>query len=258
MNKYVNPISFFNGDYSDFIVKIDKNLDKIDPADNYFRLNYMHKTTKFKIKSSEYHLNRIIDLFREGSFGSLENQEKIRAEIDAFFFSLKSSLDLLAQEIKIVFSINDIPEKRVNIDIIKDYLVSKNEKLGLYLKSEMDKNWYSDFKIYRDVTSHRLMPIMQVGLIFGDKSKLSSNLINKKEELKGYTSEEEIKKYVDKIFNISLVSNHIRELYLRDDPSDVSPNGNYSREIFSDCIYNLLIIKAVINQAYQYFMLNDS
>jgi len=126
--------NLYNGDYRLFINEIKKHIGKIDKKSPFLRLYYLNNTTEFKLYSANYHFERAILLFKEGKLSSIENQNQIWAEIEAFYFTLKSALDILAQEIKIVYLIKDIPEDKININIVKDKLKKMKERLVISRK----------------------------------------------------------------------------------------------------------------------------
>ena len=225
--KYIDPLSLFEGSYKNFWLIVEKRLGEINPTSKFFKLNYMYKTTQLKLFSARYHFTNMMSIYKREDSGTKENQDKLRAEVDSFFFSLKSSLDLLGQEIKIVYDLDDLKEEKLNINIVKDKMKKLNEPLGFFIYDEMEKEWFKNFKLYRDVVSHRNLPIMCYHIKIGiNEEEIIPIILKKHKDLTEYLSESEIIKEFKILYGLTRKKFNIMEVYFRDDPTDLSPKGN--------------------------------
>jgi hypothetical protein len=248
--------------YLDFLKNISENLGALDSENILYRLYYINKTTNLKLFDAKYHFERMKKIFEETKFCTEEDQNIFFAEVDSFFNSLRNVFDLLSQEINIVFLNSSFNEENVNISSIFNYNLSNNEsevelvKLKEVFSDELKKTWFADFKLYRDVTSHRIRPLKQVSLTFGAIGKIPTYdiFIKKNTDLLRFYSHSELLEEYSNLFGISWVENHYREIMIRDNPTDIRPGrGVYNREIFTTCLNYYLLTKGFLKNIYPYF-----
>lgn len=116
------------------------------------------KSCLFKLFSCKYRFEKLLELRSEGNMSSQNNRNKIYAEIEAFFFTIDSALDMLAQEINCLLGL-DVKTNAVSFKSIvtplKKSVSEKSKTLSVELEKFSTSELFENMKNIRNITTHR-------------------------------------------------------------------------------------------------------